>query len=463
MTTPEEGEGEPTPPDGATSRAHSSLLGALTWFVASYGFAVLGYLAVNAIASRWLGVSEFGYFVIATTVSTGIGQFALLGVHRAGLRDAAAMGGRAEDEVLLELRSGARGAAGVSVPVASLLAGAVLFLVVDTEPVGERVLLALVFAGLVYLSGLQKLWANYLRGLGAVRLSSLLEGRSGGALVALAQALFLLLGWQLLDGTGLAGALLAAGLGFFLPVVGLGLVVQRRWRHLPPRGHVLGDLGRSARRNWRFAVNQAATYLGGTVEIWMAGVLLGAADTSLFSAAQRVALLIAIPLVSLQVVFAPVCARLLARGETAELERVLRTGATLAALGAAVLWIPTLVAPGQVLHLVYGEQFAAGALVLLVLSVGNAANVLSGLSGIALTMSHREGTAALITTATLTARVVLGTIAALVWGLWGLAITSAVITTVHYGLMWWQARRLIGVQTHVTLRPQLSLLRSTRG
>ena len=43
-------------------------------------------------------------------------------------------------------------------------------------------------AALTYLSGQQKLLANYLRGLGHARLSGLLEGRSGGAAVALAHA-----------------------------------------------------------------------------------------------------------------------------------------------------------------------------------------------------------------------------------------------------------------------------------
>lgn len=464
MPGPDGGSPTTAPVTPGRSRKRSSLLGALGWFGLSYGFAIIGGLVINAVASRWLGVEGFGYFVIAVTVSTGIGQLALLGVHRAGLRDAATMEvGADSDTVLSNLRSAARGAIMVSLPLFSLVAGAVLYVVLEADAEQDRVLLAVVFGVLVFLNGLQKLWASYLRGMGSLRLAGLLEGRSGGALVAITQAVALGLAWWLLAPTGLAGALGAVSIGYLLPVLALGAVVQRRWRHLEPGAGALVSLLRSVRKTWKFAINQFASYLGSTVEIWMAGLLLSALDTSLFSSAQRLSLLIVTPLIALQVVFSPLAARLLHQGDTRALERVLRTGATVAALGTALLWVPTLVAPGPVLTLVFGEQFSAAAAVLVVLSLGNAVNVLTGLSGVALTMSHREGVAARIQVVTLVLRVAVGTGAALTWGLWGLAISSAAISTLSYTVMWWRARSLVGVSTHVTLRPDLRLLRSTQG
>jgi O-antigen/teichoic acid export membrane protein len=216
----------------------------------------------------------------------------------------------------------------------------------------------------------------------------------------------------------------------------------------------------SLRNNWRFAVNQLATYVGGTVEIWLAGLLLIPEDTSLFSAAQRLALLLSIPIASMQVVFAPVSARLLNSGDTARLEKILRTGATLAAGFALILWLPTLLAPDDVLTLVYGSAFAGGAAALLVLSLGNAANVFAGLSGVVLTMSRREGVAATVQTATVILRVIFGALAAYQWGLMGIAASSATLSILMYFVMWWQARSLLGVQTHATLRPDWKSIRS---
>ena len=40
---------------------------AIVWFGASYGGAILGYLALNAFAARLLG-DTFGYFVLVVTV-----------------------------------------------------------------------------------------------------------------------------------------------------------------------------------------------------------------------------------------------------------------------------------------------------------------------------------------------------------------------------------------------------------
>lgn len=82
-----------------------SVWGALVWFATSYAVAMLGYLVVNAAASRLLGRTDYGYFVIALTATTLIGQIGLLGVHRSGLREAARLE-MTDDEGLRDLRRG---------------------------------------------------------------------------------------------------------------------------------------------------------------------------------------------------------------------------------------------------------------------------------------------------------------------------------------------------------------------
>lgn len=443
------------------SRSNLSLFGALRWFGASYGLALLGYLATNAVASRWLGLAEYGYFVIVLTASTVLGQLALFGAHRGGLREAAVMEAGDEDGLRV-LRAGVSAALRITLPLVSVIGGIVVWAVAGGET-ASRLLLGFSFAFLVALGGLQKLWANYLRGLGDIRFASLLEGRSGGTLVSVSQALFLTLGWLLVPELGVGGAIAGLTLGFALPVLYAGRRVTRRWGHLPRDGRLWRDLRTSVARNWRFAVNQFATYLGGNVEIWIAGVFLLSTDASLFSAAQRVALLLAIPLTSISVVFAPVSARLLASGENNRLQKVLRTGAALAVAGSLVLLAPMLLVPGEVLSLVFGEGFAAAATVLLLLTLGNATNLFSGLCGTALTMSRREGVVAAVQAGAVVLRVVLGSVAAYVWGMTGLAVTAAALTGATYLLLWLQARRMLGIWTHPTLRPSLALIRRTGG
>jgi len=52
---------------------------------------------------------------------------------------------------------------------------------------------------------------------------------------------------------------------------------------------------------------------------------------------------------------------------------------------------------------------------------------------------------------------------ALAWGVIGLAASTAAMAIITYALTWWAARSRIGISTHVTLRPSLSLLRKVRG
>ncbi len=323
-----------------------SLGGAIVWFALSYGGAILGYLAINAFAARLLGTG-FGYFVIAVTVSTLLGQLGLMGVHRGGLREAAKM--TPDDPLVLEdLRRSVRAISMLMLPAVAAATGAVTYVLLGSADHATGLTIAVGMAVLVYLGGQQKLWANYLRGFGQVRFASLLEGRSGGAIASGLQAILLGLVLLLRPGWGLAGALSALAVGLFIPVVVAWGRVHRVWRHIDARGSLWRDLVSAVRRYWRFASNLLGGYLNSTVEIWLAALVLTAGQLSLFSAAQRLSVLLAVPLISLGVVFSPVVSRLV-DSDDQRLERLLRTGATLALGITAVVWVPMLVAPGWLL------------------------------------------------------------------------------------------------------------------
>ena len=238
-------------PDPGPSRL--SLVGAVGWFAVSYGGAILGYLAIYAMAARLLD-DGFGYFVLAITVSTLLGQLALVGVHRGGLREAARME-PGDELVLADLRRGVRAVSLVTLPVASLGTAAVTYVVMDDPDAGTRLVVAVGMGALVFLGGQQKLWANYLRGFGQVRFASLLEGRSGGAAASACQGVLVAAVLVLRPEWELAGALGAMALGLAIPVVVAWSRVRRVWRHVAGDGRVFRDLVTVVRRHWRFASN----------------------------------------------------------------------------------------------------------------------------------------------------------------------------------------------------------------
>jgi O-antigen/teichoic acid export membrane protein len=346
-----------------------------------------------------------------------------------------------------------------------VLAGALAWFLAGERPLPDRVALAVGLFFLVVLAGQQQLWANYVRGLGHVRFASLLEGRSGGALVAGLQATLVLAVWQIYPQWGLAGSLGAVALGYTVPVFLSRRLVRRHWRDLDePRPRLLRDLRFTIRRDWRFLSVQVATYLNVSTEIWIAAVLLSSVDASLYSAGQRLALLLVLPLTALQVVFAPAIARMAVNLEqTRSLEPLLRTGASVATALSIVLSLPMLIAPGFVLDLVYGPGFRDAAPVLLLLSLGFFGNVATGLAGTTLSMLGLEGVAAKVQWTGAVLRVALGVPAALLWGLTGLTFSALVVSIFVFTAMWLRARHHLGVFTHATLRPQLGLLRRTAG
>lgn len=465
---------EETPTTGRrrrTTAGTTSVGGALVWFAASYAVAVLGFLGVSAVAGRWLGPDDLGFFMGALAATTLLAQVGLVGSHRSGLREVARLRAVDDPAAMAGLRNGVRAVCLTTLPAAGALAAAGAWVLAAGQPVADRCGLALATGALVVLGGQQQLWANYVRGLGHIRFASVLEGRSGGALVALAQATCLLLVWRAWPWWGLAGALGAVAAGYLVPVVAARRVVRRRWRGLGgPAPRLLPDLRRTVRRDWRFLSAQVATYLNVSVELWVAVLVLSAVDASMFSAGQRLALLLVLPLTALQVVLAPVVARAGGRDRgrvdgaaAAGLQDLLRTAATAATGLCLLLALPIVVAPELVLRVVYGPGFAGAVPVLLAVSLAALGNVATGMAGTALSMLGREDVAATVQWQGAALRVVLGVPAALVAGLPGLTVSTLTASAFVFTVMWWRTRRTVGLATHATLRPDLSLLRRTDG
>ncbi|MBA2767647.1 MAG: lipopolysaccharide biosynthesis protein [Sporichthyaceae bacterium] len=364
--------------------------------------------------------------------------------------------------VLADLRRSVRAISLLMLPATALATGAATFALIDAPDPPTRWSVAVGMAVLVYVGGQQKLWANYLRGFGQVRLASLLEGRSGGAIASACQGLLLGLVLLVRPGWGLPGALGALAVGYAIPVVVAWSRVHRIWRHVDARGSIWRDLVTAVRRYWRFASNLLGGYLNSTVEIWLAAFVLTAAQVSQFSAAQRLSVLLSVPLVSLGVVFSPVVSRLVDHDD-GRLEKLLRTGATAAIGITAVAWIPMLVAPGWLLGVVYGEGFAGAAPILVLLTFGSFANVWSGMCGTALTMSRHESVVATVQWVAVVLRIVVGSATAMLFGMAGLGASAASITVIVYLALWVTTRRRMGLWTHPTLRPSLRLMRQTQG
>jgi O-antigen/teichoic acid export membrane protein len=381
-----------------------------------------------------------------------------VGSHRSALRSAARI---IDDDapVRLALRETSRAASAVALPFSGVVAGLVAAVLLKDRGVTAQVSGGVGVALLVALSGQLKLWASLLRGFGSTRMASLFEGRSGGAAAALCQAALLLGVTLAAKEAGLGWTLLLAGAGYVVPVIAAGWMLRKFWRpDEVPR--LRRGLRRLLTDDWAFASAQLTSYVHANLELWLAGLLLSSVDASLFGAADRLVLLLAVPLTALQVVFAPAIARLGAT-DPALAERILRTGATLATAVTAIGWIPMLLAPGFLLDVVYGPGFDEAEVALVILTVGYVANVTTGLASIALAMTGREYDLARILWACVGCRAVLAVAGASLGGVDGLAIAEALSTMIMVMAIWRSSRKLTGLSTQLTLHPDIRVLRRT--
>jgi O-antigen/teichoic acid export membrane protein len=434
------------------------------WLAVAYAVSLVGYLAVNVCAARWLGIDDYGRFLVVTTVAFVIGQVALFGAHRAGLREVSKL--PANDGLALT-EVGREGAAvlWLAVPAVAAASGIVYVLLASDGIGGDGhavVAVGVELALLVWANAVQRMGASYLRGLGRLATASFLDGSAGGAMTLCAQGLLLGAGLVVRPGASLSTVLALMVLGY-LPslIISLHLLRHVWWGSRPEL--LFGSLRTGLRRYRAFAVIQVAGYAGSSLEIWLAALALTATQASYFGAAQRLALMYAVPLMALQAVASPAISRGALGSGAAVLESALRTSATFALLAAGLFALPVFVRPGQVLQMFFGATVPGFGLVLVLLVLSQLVNVATGMCGPVLTMTRYEGSVAVVTSGALGLRAVVGVPAALAAGPLGLALSSMTISAACWLYLVVEARRRCDINTLPTWRPSLEVLRLVRG
>jgi O-antigen/teichoic acid export membrane protein len=176
-------------------------------------------------------------------------------------------------------------------------------------------------------------------------------------------------------GAGVPGAIAAMGVA---TAVALLLAARFAWRHYKD---VLGD--RSLEPHFevgellRFSIPQsltaAAFRLNLYMDVLMLGLLASREDVGIYAIAASLASFGSVPANAVVSIFNPFIAELVYSGETARLDRLLKTVTRWLVVVAVPVYLALLLLPDVVLS-VYDDAFAAAALPLVVLTVGQAIN-----------------------------------------------------------------------------------------
>jgi O-antigen/teichoic acid export membrane protein len=258
---------------------------------------------------------------------------------------------------------------------------------------------------------------------------SRMAGTFSGALANGLTVVFLLAGWTFSRAQGLHEVLaLAAAAATVNAAFGWVLLRGEMQKLGPVQAFPARELLATA---WPLFIASVAIFVVTQADLWIAAGLFPKEEVALYGAAVRMMQLVVMPMLILNMVLLPLVAELHGRGDWAAIERLVRGAAALAGgLALAALAVLAAFAP-ELLRLVYGPFYGAGALALLPLCAGQAANALCGGAATVLMMSGAGRSVMTISLGCGAWLLIAGPQAANAWGLGGLAAVAGSTTALH--------------------------------
>lgn len=188
-----------------------------------------------------------------------------------------------------------------------------------------------------------------------------------------------------------------------------------------------------------FGVARALLVMNMQIGVLMVGAMQDAEAVALFSVALRLAALIVLMLLSVNMAVAPTLAQFYADGEHDALQHTMTQSARVALVGALAVLIPFLLW-GDVFLRLFGPEFGAARRTLTLLSIGQVVNAATGSVGLLLMMTRHEGTVLVANAIGLALHVGLNLLLIPLWGIEGAAVSSTVglafVNLFLMGMVW---------------------------
>jgi O-antigen/teichoic acid export membrane protein len=456
VAAPEKKKGKGGRPPAVLIRER--LLKGSGWVLLGTVAATLLGTAATGLIARVLGPDKFGVYALGFSIATIGGTLSQLGMERAVVRlVAAALGtdlpGRARKTVRLVFTSALIGSAFLALLLIFGLGDWLAHHVFHSDALASVMVFVAVW---VVAAAFQSLFAESFRAFQRFWLATLFNGL---LFDVVAVAVF---GWLALQSRhiSVANAILVTVGAITVSLLVAGVLLLRRYAALHGPGDIafreLFDVA------WPLLGFNMATFLVGTgVDLWVVGALLNPKEVALYAAASKLVFYVGTAFIIASQVVPPIIAELWAQGKKQQLEKALREVATLAGMPALVVLCVFVFAGSWVMTLVYGADYAAGAQVLAILSTARLVAVVTGNSGVALQMTGFQRTMFYLTLFTgvcsLAAEIVFGNL----YGLLGVAVSTAVAQIVQNLLQLGFAKRKLGIwtQAELSLRPFIALVK----
>jgi O-antigen/teichoic acid export membrane protein len=441
------------------------LLSGGTWGLGGRMATVLGGFVTNALLARLLSPQELGTYFLALSVVTLGAVIGSLGLNQAGVRFlAASVGleqfGRARSTMRVVFSGGLLGAIGIG--LAYVLLGDLMGSLFAAPALAA---VSGLMAGWAAVATVQGLLAELFRGLHDIRMATLFGALTSGNGVMSAGLLIACLA-LLLASRGEASLVTVMGLATgsgFASALTAGWFLRRKMASISMDGEDDRVTPKEILRvAWPLLLTNVTLFALAQADVWIVGAFRSQEDVAVYGAAARLVTLVAIPLLVFNAFVPPMVAEMHAQGRREELERVLRSTATLSGIPSFFAFALFALAGGPLLGLLFGDYYGAGASVLAVLSVGQFARVWCGSCGTALMMTGHQRIVMFVTafSGLVAIAVALGTVGR--YGMLGVATATSLGNTLQSILSWLMVKRATGMWTHFSLTKLFGFLRTVR-
>lgn len=189
------------------------------------------------------------------------------------------------------------------------------------------------------------------------------------------------------------------------------------------------------------------------IGVLVLGIMVATAEVGLFRVALSTAVMVGVPITLGNLISGPMLARLHSQGDRERLQTLCTRSAQFMSGGVLILFLPILLAGSELIRILFGEEFIGATPALLVLCLGYLLSAWFGPNAMLLNMTGHEGR---VTRAM--AFALAGNIAGLVvlvpWlGQIGAALAATLGLATWNGLLWWDARNILKIDTSVVPFP----------
>lgn len=420
-----------------------------TWALAGKILAMLAGFAVSAVLARLLPPRDLGaYFLVLSIVSTSV-FVAQAGLSWTATRlIAESMGtsqpGRARQVIRLTFRLGAVTALGVAGLLFFGGARSIALVVFHSESIAN---LSGGISVLVVLMVFQSFIVEIFRGFHDIWLATAF-GNLGTNFLSM---VIFWAYWHFFgQGNLLVIIVLFIIVQFLIVLAGL-LSLTGRLSKLPSTGSSI-----AAREilliSWGVWGTHLMMLAWSQSDLWIVGSYRSALDVALYGAALRMIALVNMPLVVANSVLPPIISELFSQRRMVELEKALRSVATITAAPSIVFLSILGLFSREILTVVFGEYYESAWVVLVLLSCGQMVNVLAGSCGLALIYTGHHLTLMKITFVSVLISVVGSLLLIQPLGIVGVAIAAMTGTCAQNALALVSTRRRLSIWTHATFR-----------